>query len=238
MKEILFRLENVWKTYKMMGKGIETHALRGVSVDVKKGEYVAIIGPSGSGKSTLMHVMGCLDTPNKGNVYVDGKETSVLSEDDLAKIRRRKIGFVFQSYNLIQGLTAAENVALPMRLDGVGKKEAIKRAERYLLRVGLEHRLTHKPNQMSGGEQQRVAIARSLINDPEAILGDEPTGNLDTKSGLSVIKLLEELHVKEKKTVVIVTHDSRLAARADREIHIKDGNIDQDRTNHNNSHSH
>ncbi len=233
MKEILFRLDNVWKTYKMMGKGVETNALRGVSVQVKKGEYVAIIGPSGSGKSTLMHVMGCLDSPNKGRVFVDGKETSTLSEDDLARIRRRKIGFVFQSYNLIQGLTAAENVALPMRLDGVGKKDALKKAEKYLLRVGLKERLTHKPNQMSGGEQQRVAIARSLINDPEAILGDEPTGNLDTKSGMSVISLLEELNKKEKKTVVIVTHDSRLAARADREIHIKDGNIDQDRTNHN-----
>ncbi len=232
MKKKLFRLEDVWKTYKMMGKGVETHALRGVSVQVEKGEYVAIIGPSGSGKSTLMHVMGCLDTPTKGRVFVEGRETSHLSGDELARIRRKRIGFVFQAYNLIPGLSALENVALPMRLDGVDKGHSLKKSKKFLERVGLGKRLHHKPNQMSGGEQQRVAIARALVNDPDAVLGDEPTGNLDTKSGMGIVKLLEDLNKKEKKTVVIVTHDKRLASRADREMHIKDGAIDRDHHNH------
>jgi len=230
--KVLFRLKDVWKVYDMKGTGVETNALRGVSVEVNKGEYLAIVGPSGSGKSTMMHVMGCLDTPNKGQVFVDEKEISTLSEDELAKIRREKIGFVFQAYNLISGLTAVENVALPMRLDGKGKKEANERAVKLLQRVGLGQRLNHKPNEMSGGEQQRVAIARALINNPEAILGDEPTGNLDTRSGAEIIELLEELHGKEGKTVVVVTHDTHLAARADREIHIKDGVIIHDRKKH------
>jgi len=219
----LFELKDVWKIYKM--KGVETQALRGVSVKVKKGEYIAIIGPSGSGKSTLMHIMGCLDTPTRGKVYIEDKEVSKLSEDELAKIRRKKIGFVFQAYNLIPGLTAIENVALPMRFDGKSKKESLVKAKKLLERVGLGKRLHHKPNEMSGGEQQRVAIARALINNPEAILADEPTGNLDTKSGREIFELLEELHRKLKKTIVIVTHDINLARRAHREVKIKDGKI-------------
>lgn len=228
----LFKVKNVSKVYQSKGAKVKTFALRGVSVEIQKGEYVAIIGPSGSGKSTLMHVMGCLDTPNEGNVFVEDREVSSLSEDDLARIRRDKIGFVFQSYNLIAGLTAVENVALPMRFKGIGRKQANEKARKFLRRVGLGERFHHKPNEMSGGEQQRVAIARSLINDPDAILGDEPTGNLDSRSGLEIVKLLEDLNKKEKKTVIVVTHDRHLAARADREIHIKDGRIDHDGSNH------
>jgi len=223
MKKTIFEMKEVWKTYCM--KDVETHALRGVDIKIKKGEYVAILGPSGSGKSTVMHVMGCLDTPTKGKVFVEGMEISKLSEDELAKIRREKIGFIFQAYNLIPGLNAVENVALPMRLDGHGTKESHERAKKLLKRVGLEKRLTHKPSEMSGGEQQRVAIARALVNDPEVILADEPTGNLDSKSGREIFELLEDLHRKTGKTVVIVTHDIHLAERAHRKIKMADGNV-------------
>lgn len=222
-KDIMFELQDVWKIYKM--KGVETDALRGVSLKIKKGEYVAILGPSGSGKSTLMHIMGCLDTPTKGKVFVEGKEVSKLSDGELAKIRREKIGFVFQAFNLIPSLTAVENVALPMRFSGYGRSEAQKRAMELLKRVGLGKRASHKPNELSGGEQQRVAIARSLSNNPEAILADEPTGNLDTKSGRGIFELLEELHKKTGKTIIVVTHDINLARRAQREIRIRDGLI-------------
>jgi putative ABC transport system ATP-binding protein len=223
MKGKIFELRNVWKSYYM--KGVETNALRGVNVEIKKGEYAAILGPSGSGKSTLMHIMGCLDTPTKGRVFVEGKEVSELNDDELAKIRREKIGFVFQAYNLIPGLTATENVALPMRFSGYGRSESHKRAKEILRKVGLEKRMDHKPNELSGGEQQRVAIARSLSNDPDVILADEPTGNLDTKAGREIFELLEELHKKTKKTIIVVTHDINLAKRAHREIKIMDGMI-------------
>ncbi|UCC91501.1 MAG: ABC transporter ATP-binding protein [Candidatus Aenigmatarchaeota archaeon] len=223
MKEKIFELRDVWKTYFM--KGVETNALRGVDIEIKKGEYVAILGPSGCGKSTLMHVMGCLDTPTKGRVSVEGKDVSELSDDDLAKIRREKIGFVFQAYNLIAGLTALENVALPMRFSGYGRGESQKKAKELLRKTGLEKRMEHKPNELSGGEQQRVAIARSLVNDPEAILADEPTGNLDTEAGKEIFELLEDLHKKTGKTIIVVTHDIKLAKRAHREIEMIDGKI-------------
>jgi len=223
MKRILFEIKDVWKTYCL--KEIETHALRGVSLKIENGEYVAILGPSGCGKSTLMHVIGCLDTPTKGSVIVDGKEISELNDDELAKIRREKIGFVFQAFNLIGSLTAAENVAMPMRFKGYGKAESIKKAKELLKRVGLEKRTDHKPNELSGGEQQRVAIARALANDPEVILADEPTGNLDSRSGSEIIALLEELHGKMGKTIIVVTHDASLAKRAKRQIRLKDGQI-------------
>ena len=223
MKNLIFELRNVWKTYCM--KGVETHALRGVNLNVKGGEYAAIIGASGSGKSTLMHVMGCLDTPTKGKVFVEGREISQMNDDELAKIRREKIGFIFQAYNLIPGLTALENVSLPMRLSGFARGESNKKANQLLRKVGLEGRLKHKPNELSGGEQQRVAIARSLVNDPDIILADEPTGNLDSKAGREIFELLEDLHRKTKKTIIVVTHDINLAKRAHREIKIKDGMI-------------
>jgi putative ABC transport system ATP-binding protein len=222
-KNVMFELQDVCKVYKM--KGVETHALRGTTVKIKKGEYVAILGPSGSGKSTLMHIMGCLDTPTKGRVFVEGREVSELSDDELAKIRREKIGFVFQAYNLITGLTAVENVALPMRFGGHGRSESQRKANEILKKVGLEKRMDHKPNELSGGEQQRVAIARALSNDPDAILADEPTGNLDTKSGKEIFELLENLHRKTGKTIIVVTHDINLAKRAHREIRIIDGKI-------------
>jgi putative ABC transport system ATP-binding protein len=226
MKEEIFELKDVWKVYCM--KGVETNALRGVNVVIKKGEYAAILGPSGSGKSTLMHVMGCLDTPTKGRVFIEGREVSQMSDDELAKIRREKIGFVFQAYNLIPGLTAVENIALPMRFAGHGRGESQRRAKELLKKVGLKERMSHKPNEMSGGEQQRVAIARSMVNNPDVILADEPTGNLDTKSGREILELLESLHKNMGKTIVIVTHDIKLARRSPREIKMIDGRIVND----------
>lgn len=223
MKGPIFELKGVWKSYSM--KGVETNALRGIDLEVKSGEYTAILGPSGSGKSTLMHVMGCLDTPTRGRVFIEGREISQMKDDELAKIRREKIGFVFQSYNLIPGLTAVENISLPMRFSGHGKGESQRKAKDLLRKVGLQERMGHKPNEMSGGEQQRVAIARSLANDPNTILADEPTGNLDTNTGREILDLLEELHKKTGKTIIIVTHDTRLAGRAKRQIKMLDGRV-------------
>lgn len=223
MKGPIFELRDVWKTYCM--KGVETNALRGINLVIKDGEYTAILGPSGSGKSTLMHIMGCLDTPTKGKVFIEGREISQMSDDELARVRRDKIGFVFQAYNLIQGLTAIENISLPMRFSGHGRGESQRKAKDLLAKVGLVERMHHKPNEMSGGEQQRVAIARSLINDPDVILADEPTGNLDTKTGKEIMDLLESLHKKTGKTIMVVTHDTRLAARANREIRMIDGHV-------------
>lgn len=221
--EVIFDLRNVCKVYSM--KGVETHALRGVNLKVKRGEYAAISGPSGSGKSTLMHIMGCLDTPTKGKVIIEGRDTSEMNDNELARIRREKIGFVFQAYNLIPGLTATENIALPMRFNGIGKGDAQRRAVELLKKVGLGDRIYHKPNEMSGGEQQRVAIARSLVNDPDIIMGDEPTGNLDSKTGIEIMELIEDLHEKTGKTVIIVTHDKKLARRAKRQIKTLDGKV-------------
>lgn len=220
----MFTLENVWKIYEM-DKGVKTEALRGVSMNINKGEHVALCGPSGSGKSTLMHIMGCLDTPTKGKVVVENRDVSKLSSNELAQVRREKIGFVFQAYNLIPGLNAIENVALPMRFNNIAKTQAEKKAKEILQRVGLEHRLEHKPNELSGGEQQRVSIARALANNPTAILADEPTGNLDSKAGAEIFDLLAELNKKEGKTILIVTHDINLAKKVQRRINIKDGRI-------------
>jgi putative ABC transport system ATP-binding protein len=225
--EPIFRLENVCKNYKMEGD-VETKAVCGVTISVRKGEYIAIIGASGSGKSTLMHLMGCLDTPTAGKIFIGGKDVSRLESDELARIRREKIGFIFQAYNLINTLTALENVALPMRFNGVSKSGAEKKARELLEMVGLSDRMHHRPNQLSGGQQQRVAIARALINNPDAILADEPTGNLDTKSGEEVVKLIESLNHKYGKTIVVVTHHLGLAKRAKRRIYIKDGGIEKE----------
>ncbi len=222
-KDNIFEMRDVSKVYCM--KGVETHALRGVSLIVKRGEYSAIIGPSGSGKSTLMHIMGCLDTPTKGKVIIEGSDTSEMDDDELARIRREKIGFVFQAYNLIPGLTATENVALPMRFNGIGRGDAQRRAKELLKKVGLETRMEHRPSEMSGGEQQRVAIARSLVNDPDVIMGDEPTGNLDSKTSEEIMDLIEDLHKNTGKTVIIVTHDRSVAKRASRKIRMLDGKV-------------
>ena len=222
-KDYIFELEDVWKVYRM--NLVKTEALRGVSLKIEREDYVALFGPSGSGKSTLMHIMGCLDTPTKGKVLFDGKDISKLTPDMLALIRRDKIGFIFQSYNLVGGFDALENVAMPMRFKGVSKIEALSKSKDLLESVGLGDRLNHKPNELSGGQQQRVAIARALANDPEVILADEPTGNLDTKTGDEITKILHEFSAKEDTTVIVVTHDPDLAKKASRQVLIKDGQI-------------
>jgi len=200
-------------------------ALRGVSLRIKDGEYVAIMGPSGSGKSTLLHIMGLLDTPTRGRVLLDGRDISKLSEGERAVIRRRKIGFVFQAFNLIPHLTVLENVELPLMLDGVPRGERRKKAEEILKSVGLGDRLHHYPSQLSGGQKQRVAIARALINNPSIILADEPTGNLDSKTGEVILDLFDDLH-GQGHTLVVVTHDEEVAERADRVIKIRDGVVE------------
>ncbi len=223
MQKPIIQLKNVWKTYKL-GEN-EVHALQGINLDVHQGEFLAIQGPSGSGKSTAMNLVGCLDIPTKGEIYLDGQNISLLSESDLAQIRGRKIGFIFQKFNLIETLTALENVTLPMTFQGIPENQRIVRAKKLLAQFGLGERMHHKPNQLSGGQQQRVAIARSLAINPPVILADEPTGNLDSKTGHDVLKFLRELNTKEKKTIVMVTHDDELAHHADRIAFLKDGLI-------------
>ena len=219
----IVRLENVWKVYEE-GK-VKTLALQGVSLKIKEKESVAIMGPSGSGKSTLLHLIGCLDKPTKGKIWIEGKEVSKLNENELAEIRRNKIGFVFQFFYLIPTLTALENVVLPMVFKGVKKEKREKRAKELLKLVGLEKRMHHKPSELSGGERQRVAIARALANEPKILLADEPTGNLDSKSGALVMKILKKLNKEKGVTLVIVTHDKKIASYADRIIYLKDGKI-------------
>ena len=219
----MIKLENVHKIYKL-GKA-KVVALRGINLKIESGDYISIMGPSGSGKSTLMNIIGGLDRPTKGRVYIDGRDISRLSDRELAKIRLKKIGFVFQQFNLIPTLTALENVALPMWFAGVNRRKRIKRAKELLRMVGLEGREHHKPKELSGGEQQRVAIARALANNPEVILADEPTGNLDTKTGRKIIEILEKLNKEEGKTLVIVTHDPEIGKRAKRQLKIRDGII-------------
>ena len=222
---IIIKLKDVWKTY-VMGK-VSLDVLKGINVDIYRGEFVAILGPSGSGKSTLMNQVGLLDVPSKGKITIDEVDISTLEESDLAQLRGKKIGFVFQQFNLIPALTALENVILPTIFQNLGLEERDKRARELLDLVGLADRMAHRPNELSGGQQQRVAIARALVNNPEIILADEPTGNLDTKSGEQVIKLLEELHNKEGKTIILVTHDIEKAKLAERIIYLKDGEVEK-----------
>ena len=217
----LIQVKDVWKIYPM--GDVKVAALKGLNVSIKKSEFVAILGPSGSGKSTAMAMVGCLDLPSEGKVLLEGKDISSLAESDLAQIRGRKIGFVFQSFNLIPSLTLLENVGLPLVFQGKSAAFRLKRAKELLESVGLGHRLTHRPNQISGGERQRVAIARALVNDPEIVLADEPTGNLDTKTGELIMTLFKDLHKKKKKTIIMVTHDGYVAKKADRVIKLKDG---------------
>ncbi|HDM05780.1 MAG TPA: ABC transporter ATP-binding protein [Candidatus Aenigmarchaeota archaeon] len=224
MSRVLIELRNVEKIYNE-GKENEVRALKGVSLKIHEKDFIAIIGPSGSGKSTLLHMLGCLDKPTKGKVLIDGKDVSKMNDEDLARIRREKIGFIFQTFNLIPTLTALENVELPMKLNGKKASEARERAKELLKIVGLEKRLDHLPSQLSGGEQQRVAIARALANEPEIILADEPTGNLDSKTGFEIVKLMKKLN-REGYTFVIVTHDLRIADFANKKIRIKDGKLE------------
>lgn len=223
MKKSIIKLENVWKVYKM--GDVEVKALQGLNLEVKEGESLAIMGPSGSGKSTAVNMIGCLDVPTKGKILLDSHDISRLSESELATIRGRKIGFIFQQFNLIPTLTALENVALPIVFQSVDREKRNERAMDLLHIVDLDDRMEHKPAELSGGEQQRVAIARALANDPEVILADEPTGNLDSGTGEAVMNFLEKLNRKEGKTIITVTHDSNVAKHADRIEYLKDGKI-------------
>jgi putative ABC transport system ATP-binding protein len=217
--------EDLWKTYQMGTE--QVHALRGVNLRIDRGEYVAIMGPSGSGKSTLMNLIGCLDTPTKGRYWLNSNLVSELDDDELARIRNKEIGFVFQTFNLLARATALHNVELPLIYSGTPSDERIARAKAALTAVDLGERMNHKPNELSGGQRQRVAIARALVNNPSIILADEPTGNLDSQTGNEIMRLMEELHSKGN-TIVLVTHEADIAEHAYRVIHIRDGVVASD----------
>src|SRR5580692_6236052 len=217
--------EELWKTYEMGGEKL--HALRGIDLTIRKGEYVAIMGPSGSGKSTLMNLIGCLDTPTSGKYWLAGRLVSELDDDELAAIRNKEIGFVFQTFNLLPRATALHNVELPMIYNGTPSEERLARARRALEAVDLGERMFHKPNELSGGQRQRVAVARALVNSPSIVLADEPTGNLDTKTGDEIMSLFARLH-GEGNTIILVTHENDIARRANRIIHVRDGKVETD----------
>ena len=221
----LIETRDLWKTYVMGDE--EIHALRGVSIQIERGEYVAIMGPSGSGKSTLMNLIGCLDTPTKGSYLLNGKEVASMNDDDLAQIRNQEIGFVFQTFNLLPRATALHNVELPLIYAGVSGKTRQDRARLALEKVDLMPRASHRPNELSGGQRQRVAIARALVNDPSILLADEPTGNLDSKTGNEIMGVFERLH-GGGNTIILVTHEAEIAAYAHRTIHIRDGQVEKD----------
>ncbi len=222
---VAIRTEDLWKTYEMGAEHL--HALRGVSIEIRKGEYVAIMGPSGSGKSTLMNLIGCLDTPSKGRYWLAGRLVSELNDDELAYIRNKEIGFVFQTFNLLPRATALHNVELPMIYNGTPSEERLDRAKKALAQVDLADRMMHKPNELSGGQRQRVAIARALVNSPSILLADEPTGNLDSQTGEEIMALFARLH-QQGNTIILVTHEPDIAAHAHRVIRLRDGKIEKD----------
>jgi len=221
----LIETRDLWKTYQMGDEQI--HALRGVSIQIERGEYVAIMGPSGSGKSTLMNLIGCLDTPTKGTYLLNEKEVSQMNDNELARIRNEEIGFVFQTFNLLPRATALHNVELPLVYAGIAKKDRLERAKVALEKVELTSRMSHRPNELSGGQRQRVAIARALVNNPSILLADEPTGNLDSKTGVEIMALFARLH-QGGNTIVLVTHEADIAAHAHRVVAIRDGNVEKD----------
>src|SRR5256714_5232780 len=223
----LIETVDLWKTYVMGSE--EIHALRGVSIAIDRGEYVAIMGPSGSGKSTLMNLIGCLDTPSKGSYLLNSKQVSQMNDNELARIRNEEIGFVFQTFNLLPRATALHNVELPLVYAGVAAKDRLERAKTALTKVELVDRMMHRPNELSGGQRQRVAVARALVNHPSILLADEPTGALDTATSYDIMNLFEKLH-EEGNTIILVTHEHDIAARARRIISIRDGLIEKDET--------
>lgn len=229
MHKTILELKDVWKVYKM--DSVEVPALRGINLKVKEGEFVAVIGASGSGKSTALNMIGALDVPTKGLVFLDGTEITKLPESKLARIRGKKIGFVFQTFNLYPTLNVFDNIALPMRIHEFEESKIEEKVRELARLVGLQHRIGHRPSQLSGGERQRVAIARSLSTEPSMVLADEPTGNLDTKTGKEILGLFVNLHKKEGKTIVMVTHEQDIAKHAERTVELKDGKIIYDKKN-------
>ena len=225
MGKNIIKIRNIIRDFEL-GQEI-VHVLKGIDLDIEKGEYVAIMGPSGSGKSTLMNLIGCLDTPTSGTYILNDKDVSQMSDDELADIRNKEIGFVFQTFNLLPRITALDNVALPMVYAGVSKKDRTERAIEVLNDVGLSDRMDHRPNQLSGGQRQRVAVGRALINKPSIILADEPTGNLDSKTGVEIMNLFENIH-KAGNTIIVVTHEEEIAEHAQRIIRLRDGMIESD----------
>ncbi len=223
----LIETDDLWKTYVMGSE--EIHALRGVSIQIQRGEYVAIMGPSGSGKSTLMNLIGCLDTPTKGTYLLNGKQVGQMNDNELARIRNEEIGFVFQTFNLLPRASALQNVELPLIYAGVNSKDRQVRAKAAIDKVELTSRMTHRPNELSGGQRQRVAIARALVNNPSILLADEPTGNLDSKTGAEIMALFSRLH-EAGNTIILVTHEADIAAFAHRAIHVRDGQVEKDVT--------
>jgi putative ABC transport system ATP-binding protein len=227
---MLITIKNLNKTYIMGAEKVE--ALKSVTLNIEKNEYVALMGPSGSGKSTLMNLLGCLDSPSSGEYWLNGIEVSTMDDGDLAEVRNKQIGFVFQTFNLMPRLSALENVALPLVYAGIGREERLEKARKTLESVGLGDRVSHKPNELSGGQRQRVAVARALVNDPAIILADEPTGNLDTKTSYEIMGLFEDIH-KSGNTVIIVTHEHDIAQHAHRIVRLRDGLIESDQPNDN-----
>jgi putative ABC transport system ATP-binding protein len=222
---IVIRTYDIWKTYVMGDQ--EINAVSGVDIEIKRGEYVAIMGPSGSGKSTLMNLIGCLDTPTRGQYYINGNLVSDMTDDELARIRNKEIGFVFQTFNLLPRATSLHNVELPLIYSGMGSEQRLERARAAMKAVDLEQRMHHKPNELSGGQRQRVAVARALVNNPSILLADEPTGNLDTATGNEIMALFERLYV-QGNTIVLVTHEHDIALHAHRIIHVRDGKVEKD----------
>ncbi len=222
---VVIRTYDIWKTYVMGDQ--EIHAVSGVDIEIRRGEYVAIMGPSGSGKSTLMNLIGCLDTASKGLYYINGRLVSDMNDDELARIRNKEIGFVFQTFNLLPRATALHNVELPLIYAGIPAEQRLERAKQALRQVDLEARMYHKPNELSGGQRQRVAVARALVNNPSILLADEPTGNLDTATGNEIMALFARLH-QQGNTIVLVTHEHDIAMHAHRVIHVRDGKVEKD----------